>query len=103
VIAERHQRRDLRGAHRKHEAVELVPGVTGRDGDQIAGDDQETGRAPRDLLDDELSGFVGEATYEGELSEFLPWLALGELIHIGKHTAWGNGRIELQPGTGVKC
>jgi hypothetical protein len=51
----------------------------------------------------ELSGFVGEATYEGELSEFLPWLALGELAHVGKHTAWGNGWIELQSGTGVKC
>ncbi len=43
----------------------------------------------------ELSGFVGDATYEGELEEFLPWLALGELIHVGKHTAWGNGRYEL--------
>lgn len=44
----------------------------------------------------ELSGFVGEATYEGELSDFLPWLALGELVHVGKHTAWGNGWIELR-------
>ena len=39
----------------------------------------------------EISGFIGEATYEGELGEFLPWLALGELVHVGKHTAWGNG------------
>jgi hypothetical protein len=39
----------------------------------------------------ELSGFVGEATYEGNLMEFLPWLALGELLHLGKHAAWGNG------------
>ncbi|MBI3669076.1 MAG: CRISPR system precrRNA processing endoribonuclease RAMP protein Cas6 [Acidobacteria bacterium] len=44
----------------------------------------------------ELSGFVGEATYEGELSEFLPWLALGELVHVGKHTAWGNGWYQLE-------
>lgn len=44
----------------------------------------------------ELSGFVGEATYEGKLSEFLPWLTLGELLHVGKHTAWGNGWMELQ-------
>jgi hypothetical protein len=43
----------------------------------------------------ELSGFAGEATYEGELAEFLPWLALGELIHVGRHTAWGNGRFQL--------
>lgn len=39
----------------------------------------------------ELSGFVGEATYEGHLTEFLPWLLLGELVHVGKHSAWGNG------------
>lgn len=43
----------------------------------------------------ELSGFVGEAVYEGELDEFLPWLRLGELVHLGKHTAWGMGQICL--------
>ena len=43
----------------------------------------------------ELSGFRGQALYEGELSEFLPWLALGELTHVGKHTAWGNGWMEV--------
>jgi hypothetical protein len=46
----------------------------------------------------ELSGFVGDATYEGELAEFLPWLALGELAHVGKHTAWGNGWFEIEAG-----
>jgi CRISPR/Cas system endoribonuclease Cas6 (RAMP superfamily) len=44
----------------------------------------------------ELSGFIGEATYEGDLAEFLPWLTLGELLHVGKHTAWGNGQIEMR-------
>jgi hypothetical protein len=39
----------------------------------------------------ELSGFIGDTTYEGELREFLPWLALGELAHVGRHAAWGNG------------
>jgi CRISPR-associated endoribonuclease Cas6 len=43
----------------------------------------------------ELSGFIGEATYEGDLAEFLPWLTLGELVHVGKHTAWGNGHFRL--------
>jgi hypothetical protein len=43
----------------------------------------------------ELSGFIGEAVYEGELNEFLPWLALGEMVHVGRHAAWGNGRIEV--------
>ena len=44
----------------------------------------------------ELSGFVGEASYEGDLTEFAPWFTMGELVHVGKHTAWGNGRIELK-------
>jgi hypothetical protein len=44
----------------------------------------------------ELSGFVGETTYEGEMGEFLPWLTLGELVHFGKHSAWGNGWIEVE-------
>jgi CRISPR/Cas system endoribonuclease Cas6 (RAMP superfamily) len=39
----------------------------------------------------ELAGFVGEVTYDGQLHEFFPWLALGELVHVGRHTAWGNG------------
>lgn len=43
----------------------------------------------------ELSGFTGEAVYEGRLEEFLPWLILGELVHVGKHTAWGMGEIEV--------
>ncbi len=44
----------------------------------------------------ELSGFIGEALYEGNLTEFLPWLTLGELVHVGKHTAWGNGWFRLR-------
>jgi hypothetical protein len=43
----------------------------------------------------ELSGFVGQAIYEGTLHDFLPWLAMGELVHVGKHAAWGNGWIEI--------
>ena len=44
----------------------------------------------------ELSGFVGDSVYEGDLDEFLPWLLLGELVHLGKHTAWGMGQIDLK-------
>lgn len=44
----------------------------------------------------DLSGFIGEAVYEGELEEFLPWLLIGELLHIGKHAAWGNGGMEIE-------
>ncbi len=43
----------------------------------------------------ELSGFTGIAVYAGDIHEFLPWLALGELVHIGKHSAWGSGWMAL--------
>lgn len=43
----------------------------------------------------ELSGFIGTAVYAGELHDFLPWLALGELVHLGKHSAWGSGWIRM--------
>jgi hypothetical protein len=46
----------------------------------------------------DLSGFVGDATYEGALDEFLPWLVLGEPTHVGRFTAWGHGRFEIGPG-----
>ena len=44
----------------------------------------------------ELSGFIGEVICEGELDEFLPWLTVGELVHVGKHTAWGNGWYAME-------
>jgi hypothetical protein len=45
----------------------------------------------------ELSGLVGEGTYEGELqlAGLLPWLIMGELVQVGKHAPWGNGRFML--------
>jgi CRISPR/Cas system endoribonuclease Cas6 (RAMP superfamily) len=48
----------------------------------------------------ELSGFTGECTYEFPASssefldangELLQWLICGELLHVGRHTPWGNG------------
>ena len=39
-----------------------------------------------------MGGVVGEATYEGDLAPFLPLLALGEVLHVGKGTGMGLGR-----------
>jgi hypothetical protein len=53
----------------------------------------------------EISGFVGRATYEFPApttsATLAPLLTLGELLHIGKHAPWGNGgvRVELTQGT----
>jgi hypothetical protein len=50
----------------------------------------------------ELSGFVGQCTYEfpsdePEVSnlELLKWVLCGEIVHVGRHTAWGNGGFRL--------
>lgn len=42
-----------------------------------------------------ISGFIGEATYEGYLAPFLPWLLWGQCVQIGKDTVKGNGVMEL--------
>jgi hypothetical protein len=42
-----------------------------------------------------MGGFVGEAVYEGDLTEFRPLLLLGQLVHIGKACVFGNGRYEI--------
>jgi len=38
-----------------------------------------------------IGGLLGHATFTGELSELLPYLLIGELIHIGKDVVKGNG------------
>jgi hypothetical protein len=43
-----------------------------------------------------MGGFVGEAVYQGDLTEFKPLLVLGQLVHIGKACVFGNGRYEIR-------
>jgi hypothetical protein len=40
-----------------------------------------------------LGGFLGSVIYEGNLNEFLPFLAAGEFTGVGKYTVWGQGEI----------
>ena len=42
-----------------------------------------------------MGGFLGEITFEGDLAEFLPFLKLGEYLHIGKGTVYGLGKYEI--------
>lgn len=44
----------------------------------------------------DMGGVVGDAIYEGDLEEFLPLLLAGELLHVGKATTFGMGRIEVK-------
>jgi hypothetical protein len=42
-----------------------------------------------------LGGFTGEAEYEGDLAEFLPWLRAGRWVGVGRHTVWGKGDFRV--------
>ena len=42
-----------------------------------------------------LGGFVGEAEYEGDLAEFLPYLRAAQWTGVGRQTAWGKGALAV--------
>ncbi len=42
------------------------------------------------------SGFAGLATYEGNVSQLLPWLVLGQALQVGKNTVKGCGWYRLR-------
>jgi hypothetical protein len=42
-----------------------------------------------------IGGFTGEAVYEGELGEFLPWLKAARWVGVGRQTVWGKGDVRV--------
>ena len=42
-----------------------------------------------------LGGFVGEAEYEGDLTEFVPYLRAAQKTGVGRQTPWGKGELTL--------
>lgn len=42
-----------------------------------------------------ISGFVGEATFAGDLTPFCEWLAWGMLVQVGKNVVKGSGWYEI--------
>ena len=42
-----------------------------------------------------LGGIVGTVTYEGALAPFMPFLALGEWLHVGKGATFGLGKYRI--------
>ncbi|HZS56093.1 MAG TPA: CRISPR system precrRNA processing endoribonuclease RAMP protein Cas6 [Bryobacteraceae bacterium] len=42
-----------------------------------------------------IGGFVGVAEYEGDLTEFVPYLKVARWIGVGRQTVWGKGEIVL--------
>ena len=43
-----------------------------------------------------MGGFVGRIRFTGNLTPFLPFISLGEHLHIGHHTAFGYGQYRLR-------
>jgi hypothetical protein len=42
-----------------------------------------------------IGGFAGEAEYEGELAEFVPYLLAAKWTGVGRQTVWGKGEITV--------
>lgn len=42
-----------------------------------------------------IGGFTGEAEYQGDLREFLPWLRAARWVGVGRQTVWGKGDIRV--------
>lgn len=42
-----------------------------------------------------LGGYVGSLDFVGEVSPFIPWLRLGEWLHVGGKTSFGLGKYQL--------
>ena len=43
-----------------------------------------------------MGGIVGSATYEGNLSEYIPLMRFCEKVHLGKQTTFGLGKINIE-------
>jgi hypothetical protein len=42
-----------------------------------------------------IGGFVGEAEYEGDLAEFIPYLEAAAWTGVGRQTVWGKGALQV--------
>jgi len=43
-----------------------------------------------------IGGFLGFVEYEGNLTEFLPYLEAAHWTGVGRHCTWGNGQIDTE-------
>jgi hypothetical protein len=60
-----------------------------------AGHDRTERRSSRTGQRHLIGGFIGEAEYEGDLAEFLPWLEAARYSGVGRQSVWGKGEIAV--------
>lgn len=44
----------------------------------------------------QLGGLLGTVTFEGDLGPFMPYLRAAELVHVGRNTSFGLGRMVIE-------
>ncbi len=54
-----------------------------------------TRRSSRTGQSHPIGGFTGQADYEGDLEEFVPYLRAAAWTGVGRQTVWGNGEIAV--------
>jgi hypothetical protein len=79
---------DFRGFGERAESVKLVRSEIRRA--QVSRRSSRTGQVHP------LGGFLGEADYEGDLAEFLPFLRAARWTGVGRQTVWGKGAIAIE-------
>ncbi len=42
-----------------------------------------------------IGGFIGQAEYEGDLTEFVPYLRAARWTGVGRQTVWGKGEVAV--------
>ncbi len=42
-----------------------------------------------------MGGLVGSVVYEGDITDFIPWLLIGEEVHVGKNSVFGLGKYRM--------
>jgi hypothetical protein len=45
-----------------------------------------------------LGGETGEVDFEGDLTEFVPWLEAAQWTGVGRQTVWGKGAVAVECG-----
>lgn len=86
---------DYRGWIERAEAVETATAVAAASIRWVDWDRYST----RQQQSMDFGGIVGQVRYVGEsLGEFAPLLRLGEWVHVGKGTVFGQGRYRLHLG-----